>query len=73
MTNREAFELFVKYGGESSIVKIQDMIHLAGIETAKVNTILTFKEKYPHLNDDFATFLCQGIDYIAEQMTQNVQ
>jgi putative cell wall-binding protein len=49
------------------------MIHTAGVERAKVNTILTFKEKYPNLSDDFSTFLCQGIDYVAEQMTQNVQ
>lgn len=75
MTNKEAFELFVKYGGEGSIVKIQDMIHTAGVEVAKANTIAVFKMRHPGYfkMDEFVTFLCQGIDYINEQMQLNVQ
>lgn len=70
MTDKEAYELLVKYGGEKSISLIKEMIHVAGIEKAIENSIWAFEKKKFKVDEDFKDWLRQAFTYLIETTTE---
>lgn len=70
MTDKEAYELLVKYGGEKSIVMIKEMIHVAGVEKALENTIWAYERQYKKVNQDFKDWMRQAFNYLIKSTTQ---
>lgn len=71
MTNKEAYELLVKYGGEPSISMIKEMIHIAGIDVALKNTERAAANQGKPLNDDMKAWMRQAYTYLLESINQN--
>lgn len=70
MTDKEAYELLVKHGGEKSISMIKEMIHVAGIEKALENTIWAYERQHKKVNQDFKDWMRQAFNYLIESTTQ---
>lgn len=71
MTDKEAFELLVKYGGgEWGLAKIRDMILVANVETAIKNTITILHKRHPNAPKDFDDWIRQAFTYVEKQMKQ---
>jgi hypothetical protein len=69
MTDKEAYELMLKYGGEISISKAKEMIHLVGIEKATENIEWAYrKQKSEPMPNEFTDWIKQGLRYISEQL-----
>lgn len=58
----------VKWGGEGSIVKIKEMIHIAGIDKAQENIEWAFKQKPHGLPEEFKEWITQGLRYIKDHV-----
>lgn len=69
MTDKEAYELLVKYGGEKSISMAKEMIHIAGIEKAIENTIWAYEKQYKNTDQDFKDWIRQAYTYMIESTT----
>lgn len=73
MTDHEAYELIVKYGGMKSVKKIQEMIHVGGFDLAFKNTVQVFKDRFhDRIDEQFISFLYQGLKYIEGTQTTNL-
>lgn len=66
MTDKEAFELLVKYAGEKGIVLIKEMIHVAGIETAVENTVKSYENRHFKVGQDFKDWMRQAFEYLVK-------
>ena len=64
MTDDEAFELLVKYGGEQSLSLIKEMIHEAGMDTAIENTVKVYEKRHKKVGQDFRDWLRQSFEYL---------
>jgi hypothetical protein len=66
MTDKEAYELLLKYSGEKEIVLIKEMIHVAGIDKAVENTIWAYEKLHFKVGQDFKDWMRQAFTYIVE-------
>lgn len=71
MTDKEAFDLLLKYGGEKSIILIKDMIHVAGADVAIKNIKLVYQKRHGEISSDLSAWIEQGVRHIAQEMTGN--
>lgn len=65
MTDKEAYDLMVKYGGPKVITMLTEMIHLVGVEQAVNNIIQVWPREMP---DDFKFWMYQSACYIKNQI-----
>lgn len=70
MTDKEAYELLVKYGGEKSISMIKEMIHVAGIDKAIENTVWAYEKNHKKVDQDFKDWIRQAFNYLIESTTK---
>ncbi|WP_315823032.1 hypothetical protein [Paraflavitalea speifideaquila] len=70
MTDQEAFELMIKYGGEQSLLRINEMILVAGVEVATKNIIEVFKKHHGTIPPDVEEWIIQGVRYAQWKMQQ---
>lgn len=70
MTDREAFELVVKWGGEKSVLMIKEMIQVAGVETAANNIMKVYWQEGVILTEDYKDWIRQSVNYIASEMNK---
>jgi len=66
MTDREAYELLVKYSGEKGIVLIKEMIHVAGIDKALENMEWAYKKNGKEINQEFKDWMRQAFEYLVK-------
>lgn len=71
MTDKEAYELLVKYGGEQSILLIKEMIHVAGIDKALENTEKAASNQGKPMSDDMKAWMRQAYTYLLETINQH--
>lgn len=72
LTDREAFELMVKYGSEKSLSLINEMILVAGIETAINNIIKVYETKDPNTPEEMKQWIRQGVRFLHNKNQSNV-
>lgn len=70
MTDKEAYELMLKYGGEQSLVRINEMILVAGVKTCANNIIEVFKKHHGAIEADVEEWIRQGVRYAHFKMQQ---
>jgi hypothetical protein len=67
MTDREAYELLLRYSNEKTLIQEREMIRQIGAEeTAKL--ILSMYEQ--ELPEDFKTCVLQGLNYLSKMMSE---
>lgn len=71
MTDKEAYELLLKYcGGKKGLLMIKEMIRVAGVDTAIKNTMKVLKQQHPNVrHDDFEVWVRQSYEYVQKQMS----
>ena len=69
MTDKEAYELLVKYSGEKGLIQQREMIRQIGVEETAKLILSQFKQKVP---DDFKVWLMQGMNYLSKTMSTNL-
>lgn len=67
LTDRDAFELLVKYGGEKSVILTQEMLHVGGEEMTVRNILISY-EKNGGVAEPVKQMIRQGVRYIKQQM-----
>lgn len=73
MTDRECFELMLKYGGEKSLIMIKEMIHTAGEEVCANTMVKTYTDAFGgKVSEEFKDFLRRGVAYVANQMQSDI-
>jgi hypothetical protein len=73
MTDKEAYELLLKYcGGEKGLLMIKEMIHVAGIETATNNMIIVYEQNLGKIPDEFKQWIYQGFKYVQKEMSKSL-
>lgn len=70
MTDKEAYELLVKYSGEQGIVMIKEMIHEVGIDKALENINKVYVSHGQPINNDIKWWIRQAFKYIVESTKQ---
>jgi hypothetical protein len=69
MTDKEAYDLFVKYsGGEKGILMVREMIHLVGVSKAVENMVVSYSKSGQIINGDFKEWMTQAFTYLQDQM-----
>lgn len=69
MTDKEAYELLVKYSGEKGIVLIKEMIHIGGIDMALKNMEQAYESSGQKIKGDFKQWMRQAFTYLIETTT----
>lgn len=73
MTDEEAYELMVKYGGgKRGMTMINEMLHLVGIEGAFNNINISFvnREK-KEMPEDFKAWMIQALTHAYRKLAEN--
>lgn len=65
MTDKEAYELLVKYAGEKGIVLIKEMIHVAGIDKTLENIEWSYRKNGHKINQEFKDWQRQAFEYLS--------
>ena len=67
MTDKEAYELMVKYAGPQGVKMLTEMIHLVGVKKTVENIIKVWSGEMP---EDFKAWMFQGAKYIKARMSK---
>lgn len=66
MTDKEAYELLVKYsGGEQGLLKTKELVHVLGINEAVEMMAKVYKNAGKPLPPDFKEWMRQAFTYMA--------
>jgi hypothetical protein len=67
MTDKESYELLIKYcGGEKGVLQIREMIRMVGAEGA----VQSMKSVYKDFPKDFENWMRQAFKYLETKMNQ---
>ena len=67
MTDKEAYELLVKYSGEKGLVMQREMLRNVGIDKTMKSILQNYKVKVP---DEFKIWMKQGLTYLNKKMSE---
>ena len=71
MTDKEAFELLLKYcGGEKGLTMIKNMIHLVGLHGAVSNMEKLYEKEHGKMPTDFKDWVYQSFRYLQQNQTE---
>jgi hypothetical protein len=69
MTDKEAYELLVKYSDEKGLIQQREMIRQIGVEETAKLILSQYKQKVP---DDFKLWMIQGLNYLSKMMSTHL-
>ena len=65
MTDKEAYELLVKYSDEKGLIQQREMIRQIDVEKTAEMILSQYKQKVPA---DFKQWMIQGLNYLNKMM-----
>jgi hypothetical protein len=70
MTDKEAYDLLVKYSGEKGISLVKEMIHVAGIDKALENIEWAYKKNGQQITEEYRQWMRQAFNYLVQTTTE---
>lgn len=66
MSDKEAYELLVKYSGKKGLIQLSEMIRHIGVERTAEIILKQYKQQVP---DEFKEWMLQGLTYLSKMMS----